>query len=276
LAMSTFLVYIPSTVASILKFRSGVFPSLRCNDFSAFRVNLHNVTFVLGAMVWGVVFSSSYIMVIVAGVVFLSVYQLTRAIVVKVIQVTLGLTITILLKMLVVKCVGNLTYTGFYRKRPITANIFSLGMEVWHMAVTLGIVGARLFKMILTAGLYAGRIDTPVLSREIFMNMDKFPNMFLQDILVTEAHRHPYIERLGVMYMMKLRYGDQFARLSGSIWRLLFIFALMPWMQKYRILDDIAFDEKDLINKLAYASRTEDENTQLENVTTLKRKNEIY
>jgi len=38
--------------------------------------------------------------------------------------------------------------------------------------------------------------------------------------------------------MMKLRHGDNFAKRAGSIWRLLFVFALFPWLRKNRVLDD--------------------------------------
>ena len=37
--------------------------------------------------------------------------------------------------------------------------------------------------------------------------------------------------------MMKFRHGDNFGRASGSTWRLLFVFALMPWLRKYRIIE---------------------------------------
>lgn len=37
---------------------------------------------------------------------------------------------------------------------------------------------------------------------------------------------------------MKLKHGNNFAKRSGSIWRLLFVFALFPWLRQYRINDD--------------------------------------
>lgn len=50
-----------------------------------------------------------------------------------------------------------------------------------------------------------------------------------------EAHRHPYAERLAVMYMLKLRFKSQFGRRAGGCWRLIFTSALMPWMIRYRV-----------------------------------------
>jgi hypothetical protein len=49
------------------------------------------------------------------------------------------------------------------------------------------------------------------------------------------AHRHPYIEMLGICYLMKLRYRESFGSKAGAAWRLLFVYALLPWMHKYRI-----------------------------------------
>lgn len=65
--------------------------------------------------------------------------------------------------------------------------------------------------------------------------LDAYPYVYRKDILATDAHRHPYIETLGVMYLMKLRYGENFGKTAGSCWRLLFVYALMPWLHKYRI-----------------------------------------
>lgn len=52
--------------------------------------------------------------------------------------------------------------------------------------------------------------------------------------------------------MMKLRYGTRFGTQAGSIWRLLFVFALMPWQRKYRIQD--LTDNDDIIEKLGTMS----------------------
>ena len=37
---------------------------------------------------------------------------------------------------------------------------------------------------------------------------------------------------------MKLKHAHNFARKTGSIWRLMFVFALFPWLRQYRIIND--------------------------------------
>lgn len=64
---------------------------------------------------------------------------------------------------------------------------------------------------------------------------DPFPAVHTREILATESHRHPYVEAMGMIYMMKLRYKTEFCSNVGSCWRLIFVYALMPWMQKYRL-----------------------------------------
>ena len=49
------------------------------------------------------------------------------------------------------------------------------------------------------------------------------------------SNRHPLISLLGTMYLNKLKHGSEFISNAGSSWRLLFVYALFPWMSTYRI-----------------------------------------
>lgn len=65
--------------------------------------------------------------------------------------------------------------------------------------------------------------------------LDKIPVSYKRDILVHEAHNHPYIERLGSMYLLRLRDGKDFGSAAGNAWRSLFVCGLMPWIVKHRV-----------------------------------------
>jgi hypothetical protein len=72
--------------------------------------------------------------------------------------------------------------------------------------------------------------------RVLSVELDHYHFVHLQDVLAHEAHRHPYMELLGVIYMMKLRHGAQFGNRAGSCWRLIFVHAMLPWLQTFRIM----------------------------------------
>jgi hypothetical protein len=93
-----------------------------------------------------------------------------------------------------------------------------------------------------TTIVFLGRVDVPLLSPGIGeiehfnFKIDSMPYIFILDLMVHEAHRHPYIEIFGAVCLLKIRHGDTFASRAGSAWRLLLVSMLMPWLGKYRRL----------------------------------------
>lgn len=112
-------------------------------------------------------------------------------------------------------------------------------LEVWNIALTLGFVFIRSIKLILISILYIARIDTPFLATGVGrfgpVELDSVSIAFEKDLLIHEAHRHMFIERFGLLCLIKLYAGSRFATRAGSAWRLLFVLITMPWLQKYRV-----------------------------------------
>ena len=94
------------------------------------------------------------------------------------------------------------------------ANVAVLARECGFLALTQGFVFFRILKLMVATVLYIGRVDAPFLHEDrahVFgLRLDGEPYMFLSDILLHEAHRHPYIETLGTMYLLKLKQGNEF------------------------------------------------------------------
>jgi len=134
-----------------------------------------------------------------------------------------------------VKILGKLNYNAYYRKRPAIGNVASVALESWYLGITVLYMISRVAKILVAVMLFLARVDTPILAeRSVNFILDPFPYVYRKDLLAAEAHRHPYIEQLGMTYLMNLRYRDEFAKPSESIWRILFVRALMPWLRKDR------------------------------------------
>jgi hypothetical protein len=93
-----------------------------------------------------------------------------------------------------------------------------------------------------TTIIFLGRVDVPLLSpgigeiEPLNYKIDSMPYIFILDLMVHEAHRHPYIEIFGAVCLHKIRHGDAFVSRAGTAWRLLLVSMLMPWLGKYRRL----------------------------------------
>lgn len=198
-----------------------------------------------GSLFWGCLFAGVIVGSLVGGASFLFVWQGSIFYMQQLAALIIGVAVIAVLR-LIIMMYGRFRYfKSFFRTHPARANIFFLAMEWANFALTAGFVFVRLVKLLLIAGLSVGRIDTPFLAKGVGvmgpLELDPFPTIHMRDIMSHEAHRHPYMETLGTIYLMKLRYGKLFCSNAGSCWRLIFVYALMPWMQKYRIF---ATDEK--------------------------------
>lgn len=138
-------------------------------------------------------------------------------------------------------------YSAFYRKRPGPSNVHNILWEASWIALSVLFVAVRAVKLTIVAALQIGRIDIPFLAEGVGeicgVKLDRFPDIFRQDILAHEAHNHPYIQRLSKIYLLKIRHGSDFANDAGTCWRLIFVLTLFPWLRQYRMKPRDSSDE---------------------------------
>ena len=154
-----------------------------------------------------------------------------------------------------------------YNPSPQKRSCFHSIAIIISFVFTSAFILVRMMKIILISIASIGQIDRRLLAEGVGqigpLEFDPYPTIHIRDLVAHEAHRHPYIEILGTMYLMKLRYSDKFGSRAGSAWRLMFIYALMPWMHRYRILDKTTESDSDS-NQGARVANLDEEN----NVTT--------
>ena len=192
-----------------------------------------------GKVIWGAVISCILTFSVFGLFLFLFTWNQTKDFSLKILAILIGLLITTILDVLIsTKTQGYVWGSGgFYRSRLAFSNIQGMFYEMWNLAIGLGPVGTRIFVILINALRFLGRADTSYMAPQVnfwgwFRDLNHFS--FHLDGLMHEAHRHPYIERLAVLYSVKLYNGKNFATREGSAWRLLYVMALFPWLQGYR------------------------------------------
>ena len=244
LTMTIFV--IPNTKTTILKLRSGVIPTFHDPEtFTDRRSETVEIAKVSGVMFWGNIFGSLTIGGIIGGFLFLTFWQVTAFFMQYLIAIGTGIVVVVLFHRYVIsRSVRAHCWKSLYRTRPALANLATVA----DLAIFLLFVPARLFYSISLSALYSGRVDVSFMSPgidvpvigEIFSyrvaQLDPYHNIYISSLLISEAHRHPYIETIGLMLLLKLRHKTEFMNRACSCWRLVFVTALMPWLRKYRIL----------------------------------------
>ena len=254
-----------SYVGYVLKYRSGVLSSLGSPDFQKYRVAVNAVRVKLHCrfacsrlqLAYALILRqlpglykhrqrhlchgwcfSSLLLSDSASDLFVHLALLVTTIMILLVAWGLGLLLTILLKAIMTKICQRNFYAGLYRTVPNRANLSTLALECLVHRSRRRRFGRTNY--IIPSGaaiLFVGRTDVPFLSNDVSLfgfTFDIVPTNFVKDILVHEAHRHPFMERLLAMYMMKLK-NNKFCSDAGACWRQLFVVTLMPWMRKLRV-----------------------------------------
>ncbi|KAG7372979.1 hypothetical protein IV203_033703 [Nitzschia inconspicua] len=231
--------FLPSITSTILQLRCGFIPTMANKDFNKYRCAPDQVSILTGSMFWGTLLGSFLVGSFVGVLVFLCLWQATVYYMAKLFAILGGILVIAIIRISVLSICRCKMYRAFYRERPFSANISLLALEWANFTLSVGFILVRIIKLIISACMFIRRIDTPFLAPKVGqlgpIELDNYPTIFMKDLLQHEAHRHPYIEMLGVLYLMKLRYRDSFGSKAGAAWRLLFVYSLLPWMHKYRI-----------------------------------------
>ena len=153
---------------------------------------------------------------------------------------SLHLKVTIFIKMFLTRYCRSVQYRAFYRIRPRAAMFTSLLLECWYFGVAGSVLISRIGQFLFAAAFWVGRIDCRFLSSDVQIfgySFDYVPIYFRKDLLLHEAHRHPFIERLAQVYLMVLRH-KRFVTTAGAAWRQLAIVAYFPWVGNRRVFDE--------------------------------------
>mmetsp|Transcript_18634 Transcript_18634/g.35444 ORF Transcript_18634/g.35444 Transcript_18634/m.35444 type:complete len:1067 (-) Transcript_18634:77-3277(-) len=244
------LSYLPSVTSTTLKLRSGVLPTLNSSKIITYKKDQVMVTLLFGSIFWSCMVASALVGFIIFCILFFFLYERTSFYAQKFFVIIIGALLAVLFRTLIMNLGRQKYFQAFYRTRPASANLYFLALEWANFALTVAFALIRFTKLLAVATLSVGRIDTHILSEDVTflgpIDMDNAPTMHTRDILIHEAHRHPYIEALGSFYLTKLRYGNKYCTRAGSTWRLIFVYALMPWMQKHRIAGQLEDNKQDV------------------------------
>ena len=183
--------------------------------------------------------SSVVIGALAGGFIYALMWEPTQRLVFGLVGNLFGLSVVLIVKIIIMQIIRFSHYKAFYRTKPLSANVVNICMECYAIGISIWFMLVRTIKIVIVAALYLGRTDTPLFSAGVGifgpLEIDNWPTVTRKEILIHDAHRHPYIETLGYLYMMQLRYRDGgFAKRACSAWRLLFVLALMPWLHKFR------------------------------------------
>ena len=203
--MAIFLatLYVPSVTSTILRFRSGIIPSLRDPSFSYNYRTTYTVTYLTGALFWGALIYCAGVAFVISFIVLALCWFAKVAPAISAQKETapgiwgpiVAFFVTFGTQFIIfASCAKVVKLISYYRRKPAAANIYNVLWEASWIGTSVLFVAVRTIKLVVAAGLQVGRLDVPFLAEGAGqigpMHLDRMPFIFRTDILQHEAHRH--------------------------------------------------------------------------------------
>ena len=180
------ILYVPSTVNTILKLRCGSIPTLHDEHAKKYRLSADTVYHNVSNMIYGLLGAMSLFLLFFGGIIYLFLWNPTQRLMMSILVWVLGLTITMTVRTITVKICRKVQHAAFYRKRPQAANLFSLAMESWTLGIAGGALIGRLSQFLLASAFWIGRIDAKYLDDDVNLfgyRFDYVPTHYRKEIL---------------------------------------------------------------------------------------------
>ena len=121
------VVVIPSITTTMLKLRSGVIPTFTDpKTFVNYRYQMDSITYISGFLFWGNLAASVLVGALTGGFVFLCIWQVTIPWIQKLFAILIGVGVIVGVRALLSMTCRKSFYRGFYRVRPLPANLSAL------------------------------------------------------------------------------------------------------------------------------------------------------
>jgi hypothetical protein len=154
------LIYIPSALSTIILYRCGQIPSLGSRYFLKYR-NAVDVAYMnTGNAIFGIIGSAILFYLLIGLVIFLFTYDATQGFMIRVAVWGLGLTITIMLKVVLVKTCRTTMYKSFFRTKPKSANLSNLALECWFIGLGPSVLIGRISQFLFAAVFWVGTVGS--------------------------------------------------------------------------------------------------------------------
>lgn len=186
--------YIPSTVTTILRMRSGAIDTLRDPRFHLYRKAPDQVAILTGSVFWGCFVSSIVVGSVFGLFIFFFLWQATAYYAQRLIATVIGMLGIFLVRMVTIRSSRKSLYRVFYRQQPGKANILVLAMEWASFSLSAGYIVSRFIKLALATFSCIGRVDTQFLAPGVGrlgpIELDNYPLVHRKDVLTHEVSGH--------------------------------------------------------------------------------------